>query len=101
MMQRVKLQPAHHVCDLIKRSVVARKRSPNLCRGVVSFVTDSIDQKIDALLRGHLFQMKAKAKDDACAAVHPPEQCSDAVFGSLVKTHIPHQKLPIECPTFY
>ena len=54
------------------------------------------DQQVDSLLRGHRAQMEAEREDDAGAAVHAPEQSSDALLRRVVEAMIPENHLPIE-----
>src|SRR5688572_28335787 len=59
-MQIVELKTAHHVRDLVERSVIAGERTPNFCCGVVAFVSDTFDKKINGFLRCHLLEMKTQ-----------------------------------------
>ncbi len=96
--QRVELQPAHHVRHLVERPVIARKRTPHLGEGVVAFVADLIDEQIDALFGRPVAEVKIQRKYDACRPVRTPEQRPDLVLGRLGKTTVPQQKFPIQCP---
>ena len=59
-------------------------------------MADTIHQKVDAFLRRHLLQMKAKRKDDPRTSMHAPEKHADAVLGSFGKIQVPEQQLPIK-----
>ena len=89
VMEGIKLQPAHHIRDLIERSVVAGKRATDLGGGVVAFVTHTIDEKIDRFLRRHFLQVKIQTEDDPLTSMHPPEKRADAVFRSFLESLIP------------
>src|SRR5258706_1963194 len=99
-MQRVLLQSADQISDLIERTIAAVERSPNFGGGVIAFVADAIDEEVDALLRRHLFKMEAQRKDDARAAMHAPKERTDLFFRLLLKLQIPKQQLPIERVAF-
>src|SRR6185503_13163055 len=58
--QRPELQRAHHVGELIQRPIIAVERPPHLRLGVLALVADSVDQEVDALLRGHLAQVETE-----------------------------------------
>src|SRR5205823_6298821 len=90
-MQRIELEPAYQICDLIERTVTAIERPAHFRSRVIALMSDTVDEKVDALLRRHLLQMKTEREDDSRAAVHAPEEHADAVFWRLGKIQIPEQ----------
>src|SRR5947209_16513228 len=96
MMQRVLLQSANQIGNLIERSITAVERPAHFRRRIVALVAHSIDEKVDAFLWGHLLQMKAERKDDARATVHAPEKGTDFVLRPGLKMQIPEHQLPLK-----
>src|SRR5216684_2095452 len=95
-MQRAKLQASKQICALIQRSISSPKRAPHLSSCIVDLVADPLDQKVYALLRCHLFQMKAEREDDPRRAMHAPEEHANPVLRRFGEVHIPQQHLPVE-----
>src|SRR5215213_4000923 len=59
-----------------------------------------IYQQVDGFFGSHFSEMKIEGKNDPGCTVRAPEESTDLVFGRFVETHVPKQKLPVECPTF-
>src|SRR5437660_389576 len=94
----VKLKPAHHISDLVKGPVIATKRTSDLGGGVVPFVADSFDEKIDTFLRRHFFKMEAERKDYPGTAVHPPKECPYLVPPAICQSPCPTAETPSTTP---
>src|SRR2546425_604373 len=99
-MQRIKLEPANQISDLVERPVTPIKRSPHFRSSIIPLVPDAIDQKVDTLLWRHLFQVKAERKNYPRATMHAPEKHADAILGRLWKFQIPEEHLPVERAAF-
>src|SRR6266508_6613000 len=95
-MKRVLLQSPDQIRDLIKRSITTVERPAHLSSCVVPLVTDPINQKVDAFLRCHLFEVKTERENDAGAPMHSPKEHADAILRRFGKLQIPEQQLPIE-----
>src|ERR1041385_34738 len=100
MMQRVLLQSADQISNLIERPVAAIERTPHLGSRVIALVSDAVDEKVDALLGRHFLEVETERKNNARAAMHAPEERAHFIFRLLLETHVPKQKLQIKRVAF-
>src|SRR5262252_3270017 len=63
-------------------------------------MSHAVDEKVDALLRSHLLQVKTERKNNASAAMHPPEERADLVLRLLLEFQVPEEQFPVESVAF-